>query len=104
MNYSPGQIWRYRTRAGEEHTRILILKSENNGSGNVVHLTVVGTDFEAPEHMPFSEQAVDASVVSLESDQRPLPDFKTGYEIWREESLKGRAGVYSITVAEALDL
>ena len=37
-----------------------------------------------------------------ENDQ--LPDFEEGYQQWRTEFDKGKAGVYNIPVAESIEL
>jgi hypothetical protein len=49
--------------------------------------------------MPFSEEALDASITELVGPTSELPDFEDGYLIWRQD----QGGVFTITVAEAID-
>ena len=52
--------------------------------------------------MPFSEQAIDKSVVRLLKENVELPDFEDGYQTWRKAFAANHAGIYAISVAEAV--
>ena len=104
IKYQAGQSWKYRTREGEEHSRVVVLKTETRGSERIVHITVVGDGIDSPLHMPFSIDAMDQSVTELDEPIVSVPEFEGGYEIWREEYDKGQAGIYGIPLKEVLDL
>ena len=57
---------------------------------------------ENVNHMPFSQEAIDKSGLKLLKEKTDLPDFEEGYQRWREAFDAGRAGIYTITVAEAV--
>lgn len=94
----------YKTRKGEEETRILILKVERVKSQDIVHVCVVGKGFNGPSHMPFTEQAIEQSVTHLEKDFVSVQEFGEGYSIWKRAFENDDAGIYDVTVAEALSL
>jgi hypothetical protein len=109
--YEPGQIWKYETRPGEEDSTLTIVKVESYPElGVVVHVAIGNIQVQNPHapngisdtigHMPFSEKAIDDSVTELLGVASELPDYEDGYQSWRES----QGGVFSITVAEAIDL
>ena len=102
--YSAGQLWRYSTPKGLEDTRLLVLKVEALDNEEVVHVTVVGGGDGMAEHMPFSTDAIDRSVVDLVDDTYPPRNFEEGYLIWRKLFESGKAGIYRVTLGEALEL
>jgi hypothetical protein len=53
-------------------------------------------------HAPFREDAISKSVIRVVGQARTLPEFEAGYQNWREGFDQGKAGIYTITVAEAL--
>jgi len=105
--YQPGQVWQYNTRAGEQASRITVLKIESLPKvGTIVHIRVDhislrncagGPEFDNIPHMPFTKDALERTVVKLEKDGVDIPDL-AGYEQWRADC----GGVYTITVAEAI--
>jgi hypothetical protein len=110
--YQVGQVWRYRNRLGEDSSTITIVKVELQHSESVVvHITVSNVKIHSEElnrdseisHMPFSEEALETSVVELLDMVVDLPDFEDGYEDWKEAFLNGNAGVFSVSVAKAVD-
>ena len=112
--YQPGQVWTYRTRAGEEASRLVILKLEQDPKlGTIVHVAVNGFAIPNPlapagetteaTHLPFASGAMDRSVLE-QVDARPVPDFREGYDTWRAAFDDGKAGIFTITVKEALDV
>jgi hypothetical protein len=55
--------------------------------------------------LPFSEDAIEASVTLLIAENEPLPDdFEKGYEMWIEAYFEGKAGVFSGPVASVLNM
>jgi hypothetical protein len=53
--------------------------------------------------MPFSEEAMDLRVIDLIDTSDTLPDLQSGYDSLRTGFDSGKAGVFSITAAEAID-
>ena len=108
--FHPGQIWRYKTRPGEDASTITILKIESlpKPVGTVVHVRVDdvhltnctgGPTPERFEHMPFTREALDRSITTLVKNDAEVPDL-SGYRQW----LADCGGVYTITVAEAINV
>lgn len=52
--------------------------------------------------MPFLEAAIEKSGLKLIKEKVDLPDFEKGYGMWRKAFDAGKAGAYSITVADAV--
>lgn len=112
--YQAGQVWTYKTRPGEEASRLTIVKVEPYGNdGTAVHVHVSGLSIKAPNspggrmtfvsHLPFAEATIEKCLVHLESENTDLPDYQEGYSMWKEQADKGEAGVFTISVAEALN-
>jgi hypothetical protein len=107
--FAPGQVWEYKTREHEKSSTLTILKIESLPRvGTIIHVRVDGvrlrncTDGPEPdkfEHMPFSRDAVGRSVTKMLKEGK-VPDFRDGYDEWR----KACGGVYTITVAEAVEV
>ena len=111
--YKPGQVWTYKNRKGEEDSYLTILKVEEYPeAGTAIHVAIsnvniIGTrsgEFygHTISHIPFSREALDDSVTELKKETSALPDFEEGYNDWKEQFEKGNAGIFSITVAEAI--
>ena len=111
--YKVGQKWSYNTRPGEEKSYLIILKIDDDAKlGRFIHVAVQGLKIKNPRspegvsdtvgHMPFSEEAINKSGLKLLKEKVQLPDFEDGYRMWRKEFDQQRAGIYSITVADAV--
>ena len=110
--YKPGEVWSYKTRSGETSSTLTILRIERTPEKRrIIHIRVDDiqltncTGGPAPnkfEHMPFSKEAIDISVVKI-LRTGPVPDFRDGYFQWRTAWDAGKAGFYTISVAQALD-
>lgn len=111
--YKPGQVWSYKTRAGEESSVLTILRIDAMPDDKrIVHIRVDGIRLRncrgGPEpdqiqHMPFERESLERSI-NKQIRTTEVPDFKEGYEEWRKGWDQGRAGIYTITVAEAVDV
>jgi len=107
--FRPGQVWQYRTRSHEEDSTLTILKVESVPKlGTIIHVRVEkirlrnctgGPEPDKFEHMPYTRDAIERNVTKLVRE-RTVPAFQTGYEEWR----KACGGVYTITVAEAINV
>lgn len=106
-------MWSYKTRAGEEESYFIVVKVETQPKlGTIVHIAVRKLKIKNPrspdglsadvDHMPFAEAALNKSSGKVLKEKVDLPDFEEGYRMWREEFDAGHAGVYTITLAEAV--
>jgi hypothetical protein len=106
-----GQVWKYRTRPGEENSRVTIGKIEELETfGTVVHVSLSGLKVKnasAPQgtmsvmgHAPVAQAQVVASVTELTSDPAYLESFQQGYETWLDAFKKEQAGVFQVELAE----
>lgn len=105
-----GQVWGYKTRTGDEGSTLTIGKLETIPEvGAVVHISISGVhvknlhvaggyNTELP-HAPFSQAALIQSLTTLVRQAEPPPEFETGYQEWQ----KARGGVFTVSVAEAVD-
>lgn len=111
--FEPGQVWTYRTRPGEQASRVIVCRVEDNESlGPIVHIYVNGLrlkDKNAPggvidhvPHMAYASDALRRSVIKLESSGTMLPQFEERYHQWRTKFMQSRAGVWTSTVSESL--
>src|SRR5215203_5685517 len=102
--FAEGQLWRYKTRKGEESSRLIVLKVEEHPTfGSLVHITVDGLAVQSPgtldgisnsiEHLPFAQAALAESVTELESGGNVIPPFEEGYGMWCEACEDGEGGV-----------
>ena len=107
-------MWSYNTRPSEPDAKLTIVKIEGQDSiGNVIHVYVSNVKVktssnpdkysETISHMPFSEAAIDLSVIKQLGTATELPDFKEGYGEWRQSFDSGHAGVFFITVRKAVE-
>ncbi len=111
--FEVGQIWSYKTRANETNSTLQILKIEKNNDEEIIHISVSGLNFKNPNkengkseeigHLPFSKEALSKSVTKLVGKNKKLPQFEEGYKIWKEAYDNGNAGIFSVSVSEAVD-
>jgi hypothetical protein len=110
--YAPGQVWMYGTRPGEDASRVTVLRvDKTDAAGFIIHVRVDDVSVRNPSapdgvartisHLPFSADAIDASVLTMEGTSS-VPDFQDGYELWREAFDQGKGGVWTVSVAEAV--
>jgi hypothetical protein len=101
--YKPGQVWSLRIPEAPL-ARLTILRVESlPGADSFVHVAVSGVPV-AVGHMPFSESAIDKSVGDLVDTVTVGPEALDGYQEWRTAFDSKGAGVFTITVPEALEL
>jgi hypothetical protein len=113
--FATGQVWAYKTRPGEQMSRLLIDKVEDDPKlGHIYHITVTGLHIgradgstrllpELP-HLPVSEKTLTLSCTTLVGESEPNPDYLKGYQLWREAFEAGHAGIYTISVSEIVDI
>jgi len=114
MNLEVGQIWSYETRNHERNSTVTIFKIEKNeGRREIIHVWVEGLLMNNPEcpakplnvisHMPFSRDAIESCLIEL-VETVDIHDYNEGYETWRKGYLKGNAGIFTVSVKEAVVL
>ena len=114
LKYKPGQAWRYRARPGEEQSKLTVLRVEVHPTlGTIVHVRLDGLRIRNPKapggytdtatHLPFSEKALDDSVLAVSALAGPVPEYQEGYNLWRKSFDAGKGGVFTISVSEAVD-
>ena len=113
--YKIGQVWEYNTRKGEEKSTLTIVGVEKHKKlGVIVNIYVGGLSVKNPnadngfsdeiQHLPFSKEAMDKSVIKLLGTSPKLPKYKEGYNAWRSAFDRGEAGIFTITVKESIDV
>lgn len=112
--FEVGDVWSYASRPDETASTVTVLMVETDAKlGPVVHVSVTNIRMKNPRapggfsssiaHMPFAESALEASVTKRMAQHVTLPDFRNGYAQWRSALDKGNAGIFTISVAEAID-
>ena len=113
--FAAGQVWKYKTRPNESDSRLTVVRidPDDHEFGNIIHIYISEVDIpncQAPggktvfiQHMPYSEEALNNSVIELELETKDLPDYLDGYKLWKEAFENGEAGVFSIEVSQAVD-
>lgn len=106
-----GQRWRIKDWHADDQAQAIILLIEDGPRGPIVHVGVQGLNIAIPGypdgiktvgHMPFDGPAAAAGLTELISEAAPLPDFRSGYDEWRAAFERGEAGVYTLSVADAI--
>jgi hypothetical protein len=103
-----GQVWSYRTRPGEEQSRLQVLVAETDPAcGEVVHVRVDDVRVANPAapqgyasligHVPMSRDAFDDSVGDLVDFVAEPPDLE-GYRVWRDQG----GGVFTEPLAHVV--
>lgn len=113
--FKVGQMWSYKTRPNEKNSFFIVVKVDvNRKLGNIIHIAVQNLKMKNPNshtgfsdranHLPFAEVAINESAVKLLKKKVDLPDYEEGYNLWKEAFDNKRAGVYTITLAKAVDI
>jgi hypothetical protein len=109
-----GDVWTYRTRPGEEASTLTILATEiAHDAHAIVHVRIDGVRIPNPHaprgassvvgHMPFALASVEASVVARVGRADLAERDFDGYAEWRAAFERGKAGVFTLDVADAVD-
>lgn len=93
---------------------MLILRRDDKPTGTVLHIALDGLrlgNLHLPggvqphlAHAPVTAEALRASVLELIQTGAPLPTDDSGYRQWREAADRGEAGVFTLPLAEILNL
>jgi len=112
-DFKVGQVWRYKTRAGEEKSTLTVLKVEKfTNTDTIVHVRVDGVKIYNPAvpsgytgeigHMPLQKKALLGSVISVVGQNDTTLALLTGYAQWRAAKDSGKAGYFVIDVQQAI--
>ena len=115
QDFQVGQIWNYKTRPGEEASRLYIVKIEAWPNGEKIFhvyadnlkiqnpMLAGGIQAELP-HAPISLQTLEQSITKQSGTVKSLPDISAGYAAWKEAYDTGEAGVFTIPFGEIISL
>lgn len=101
-----GQTWKYKTREGEEDSRVFIFKIDNFNSEIIVHSSV--SNLKIPNatsvgHLPISAKAFLNSVTELEKMDHKTPKIEEGYHDWKQAFDDKKAGVFDVDIKDIID-
>jgi hypothetical protein len=109
-----GDIWEYKTRTGEENSRLTVVKVDSSPElGTIVHIAVNNLTWkdcqnkpfpQSVPHMPFARKVLEASLSKKAGVEQSLPDYRNGYEEWKAAYSQKRAGIYIIEVRDAVSV
>lgn len=112
--FKPGQVWQYRTRPGEEHSKLYIVKVDVIDDESVFHIYVDGLTLANPyvaghlqsclPHAAVNENSLADSVINLAEDAARMPDMTEGYEVWHAAFKQGKAGILDLPIASVVQL
>jgi len=112
-DYAVGQAWTYRTRPGEEGSRLAIRRIEHEPEdGEIFHVSVLGVRLRnhrlpggiqpAMHHAAVSRSTLDASVLGTEGEADMDERWQDGYAVWRQAYDNGDVGVFNVSIGEVL--
>ncbi|MEM1045419.1 MAG: hypothetical protein AAGL24_04685 [Pseudomonadota bacterium] len=116
--FKAGQTWRMQGRPQDEDARIHVLAVIENGAvGRIYSIALTGVRIRNPgfadgvqsflPHAPVTHDVLAADAIELVDHDGPTvdhPDFSDAYSEFRALYDKGEAGVFTISLAEILDL
>ena len=112
--YQEGQVWSYKTRPQDPHSKLYIVKIEaDENLETIYHLYIDGLNMKNPRikegiqttmpHIPASEKTLNESIIQIETGEAiDSEEFNEGYLVWKKEFDKGGAGIWTIPVSEII--
>lgn len=98
IKLSVGDIWKFDS---QNDYFMHILKIDKN----IIHIAIIDDEQNyIVEHMPFDIDIIKKNVVDKIGYLKDLPNYDDGYNYWKKEYDSGNAGIYAITITEALKL
>jgi hypothetical protein len=109
--FMAGQVWRYKTRPGEESSRAIVGRVETDEEGQViVHVKLTALRLVTPHapdgyypslsHVPVAEEAFAQSITAPTSEIPDLAEFEDGYQMWAED----HGGVFTVSLARIIEV
>lgn len=95
--FMPGQRWLYDTRDGEEQSTLTVLTIDELEDDAIIHIRVDGLILPGTtslEHLPFSADALMASVTEFDKHLDQIPAFTEGYTAWKQAFDSGKGGYW----------
>lgn len=107
LNYFlPGQLWHYNTRPGEENSLLTVLAIDDEDDYTIIHVRLDNINFGSNgyiQHLAFSAEAIMDSVTGFIKHLEKIPDFKEGYDHWKQAFKEGKTDYLKVTVKEAVE-
>ncbi len=111
--YEVGQVWEYKTREGEENSRMTVVAlTEHQHFGLIINISLDNLKIRSSHsedgfinglsHSPCSQESINNSVISLVGKVEQLPDFQEGYDEWKTAFDEGKAGVFGGSIQEII--
>lgn len=111
--FEPGQRWSYRSRPHEPLSTVVVLRVDDlPGHGEVVSVAIEDVEIPHPSdpdgailcigHLPFASAALRGSVIRLLERDADTGESEDGYRTWREAMDEGKAGIFTVSVADAV--
>ena len=101
MKFAAHQIWKIRDgeyRGAEVHIHKVL---SHDGIDESFHISVPS---EKVSHMPFSEKALAQSNLEFVRSEPVLgDDWEEGFNIWHEAFQKNDAGIFSVSITDAIN-
>jgi hypothetical protein len=107
--FSAGQVWAYKSRPGEEESRLLINKVDVSPVlGPIFHISITGLRVKHRDpaqittdlpHLAVSIRTLQASCTKLVGESAPDARFLEGYAQWKQVFEQGKAGVWTAPLA-----
>jgi hypothetical protein len=112
--YARGEVWRCRARPWEPEANVQICRIDvEPGVGEIYHVGISGVRVRNPggrfetysriPHVPVLRSVLDGSCLDFRFTTILDSDYRRGYLAWRAAFDQGRAGVFSISIADILD-
>ena len=113
--YKVGQTWSYKTRPNEKESFFIVVKIDADEKfGKIIHIALSNLKMKNPNssnefyksanHLPFIEEAITKSAVKILKEKVELPDYEEGYNLWKEAFDAKKAGVYTASIAEVIEI
>jgi hypothetical protein len=112
-SFSVGQVWEYKTRDQDVGSTLTVVQLDTLNGYEIIHISIEGLRIKSPHipsgysenvsHLPIAPEALKSSVTQLKSQTHELPEYKEGYQMWRDAFDSSEAGFFTITVAECVN-
>jgi len=94
-----GQVFKYKTRPGEENSTVMVIKIKDNTIHIKINDVVINGKKNGIDHSPITREAFVKSITSLKDVSEGKIDL-TGYESWKQQ----QGGAFNISIAQIVDL
>jgi hypothetical protein len=111
--YAEGQVWKYKTRPGEEGSLLVIGRITETVSEPTYGIYITGVKVKNPyspsgfqevlPHAPVTDAVLDTSVTERVDTTIALDGFDDGYDEWKSAYDADKGGVFTIPVSEIVE-